>query len=124
MLSLFACKKSEKVRIGLNAWPGYEFLYLSNVKGFDKALGTESEIIAFGSLADGRRSFERGEIDILATTVVEALLIKKNTRLNPKIFHVIDYSSGGDVILTQSKYKSLKELKGKTIGVEIGSVCI
>lgn len=123
-LFLFGCSQIEKIRVGFNSWPGYEFLYLSKVKGFDKAPGLEPQIVVFNSLADGRRSFERGEIDLLGTTVVEALFIKNNTKLNPKIVHVFDYSDGADVILVQSKYKSLKELKGKTVGVETGSVCI
>lgn len=124
VLCLGACNKKDPIRVGLNAWPGYEFLYLANKKQFDKELGVETDILLFNSLADGRRSFERGEIDLLGSTVIETVMIKNNSQITPKIVYVADYSTGADVVISPKKIKNVKELKSKKIGVETGSVCI
>jgi NitT/TauT family transport system substrate-binding protein len=124
LIAPLACKQKETLRVGFNSWPGYEYLYLLKTKGFDRELGFELELLTFNSLADARRSFERGELDVIATTVVETLFAKQNSLIDPKMFYVIDYSDGGDVILAQPSIRSVKELKGKTVGVETGSVCI
>ncbi len=120
----FFSKKTAPLRIALNAWPGYEFLYLAHEKGFYKELGLETEIVQFASLADARKAFERGQVDVVGTTLVEVLFARDKSDLNPKAFYVVDYSDGADVIVANKKIKSVKELKGKKVAVEVGSVCV
>lgn len=127
LLSFSACtgnKKLEKVRIGLNSWPGYEFLYLAHVKGFFKEQGIETQIIEFNSLGDARRAFERGQVDVLGTTVVELLLSRYQSSKSAQAFFVTDFSAGADVVIGQSGINSMKDLKGKKVGVEIGTVTL
>jgi NitT/TauT family transport system substrate-binding protein len=121
-----ACTESKKkpLRIGFNPWPGYEFIYLAQELRLNDKLGISVQIVEFGSLAEARRSFERGEIDVIGTTLVEFLLIRQNTQQRPKIFYVTDYSMGADVILGRASIKSIKDLKGKKVSVEPGSVSI
>ena len=39
-----------ELRVGINAWPGYEFLYLAQEKGFYRDEGVAVRIIEFNSL--------------------------------------------------------------------------
>ena len=75
-LSLGSCSTERAhptpLRIGINAWPGYEFLYLAQEKGFFREAGVEVQLIEFNSLSDVRRSFERNQIDGFAGTMVES----------------------------------------------------
>ncbi|MCH6255039.1 ABC transporter substrate-binding protein [Puniceicoccaceae bacterium K14] len=123
-IMLVSCSKKDTtpIRIGINAWPGYEFLYLAEKKGFFEAEGVNVDIVEFNSLADGRRAYERGQLDGLACTIVEHLKIIDSTNRSPKISLVADYSNGADVVMASSKVESIEHLKGLSVGLEIDSL--
>jgi NitT/TauT family transport system substrate-binding protein len=110
------------LRIGINAWPGHEFLYLAQEKGFYRAEGVEVQIIEFSSLSDCRRAYERGQVDAMAATMVEVLQAREQSTRSPQVVRVVDYSNGADVILARPGINSCAELKGKRIGVELASL--
>ena len=114
--------KHEPVRIGINAWPGYEFLYLAQEKGFYRDEGLDVRLTEFGSLTDCRRAFERGQIDVMGTTVVEVLLAREDSASSPEIIQVVDYSDGADVILAHAGIVNGAGLRGVRIGVEQASL--
>ncbi len=82
------------------------------------------QLVEFSSLGDARRSFERGQIDGLGTTVVEVVLAGENSTDPLKIVNVVDYSNGADVIIAKPGLSDLKALKGRKVGVELGSICV
>lgn len=117
-------KKSATLRVGINAWPGYEFLYLAQEKGFYRDEGLDVRLVEFNSLSDARRAYERGQIDVIGTTVIEVLQARDNSSRSPQIVQVIDYSDGADVILARPGITSLAGLRGKRVGVELASLGI
>jgi ABC-type nitrate/sulfonate/bicarbonate transport system substrate-binding protein len=99
--------KDPTVRIAINAWPGYEFLYLAHVKGFFKEVGVDAQIIEFASLSDLRRAFEKGQVDIMAGTAAEVLLSRQNSNRRTQAFIVADYTpdeSGVAVIAADEQF--------------------
>lgn len=124
LAGLAGCSRHEPLRIGLNMWPGYEFLFLAEQLGYYHEEGVEVQIVDFTSLADARRSFERGQIDGLGTTVVEVMLATEASANPLTIVSVVDYSDGADVILARTGFPDLASLKGHRIGVELGSICV
>ncbi len=128
LLSLLAglagCSRHEPLRIGLNIWPGYEFIFLAEHLGYYREEGVDVKLIDFSSLGDARRSFERGQIDGLGTTVVEVMLAAEAAANPLKIVTVVDYSDGADVILARPGFPDLASLKGRKVGVELGSLCV
>jgi NitT/TauT family transport system substrate-binding protein len=124
LAGLTGCTRPEPLRIGLNLWPGYEFIFLADHLGYFKDEGVEVKLVDFSSLGDARRSFERGQIDGLGTTVVEVLLAGEAAKDPLKIVHVVDYSDGADVILARPGFPDLASLKGRKVGVELGSLCV
>ena len=110
------------VRIAINPWPGYEFLHLAKSKGFFKEAGLNIELIEMASLADVQRVYIQGRADGLASTIIEAVHAAGNTQESLSIVHIPDYSNGGDIILAHQSIKTVKDLKGKKIGAEIGSL--
>lgn len=118
-----ACKKeSPAIRVGTTLWPGYEFIYLAEKKGFFKEEGLDIELFDFVSLSDSRRAFERGQIDVVTGTVVELLIIRENSYKSPQAFYVADFSNGADVILGKKPIRTIPDLKGKKVGVEPASL--
>lgn len=121
-----ACSNSQDntpIKIGINPWPGYEFLYLAQEKGFYDEVGVDVKIIEYRSLSDVRRGYERGNLDAMASTLIEVLQVKNNSTRDPNVFLIADYSDGGDVILARN-FNSVQELKGKRIAASTTSLPI
>jgi len=110
------------LRVGLNPWPGYEFLFLAQEKGFYRDEGVSVRLIEFNSLTDARRAYERGQLDAMGTTVIEVLQARDQSSRSPQIVQVVDYSDGADVILAQPEIKNGASLYGKRVGVELASL--
>lgn len=120
-----ACSKQETVppiKIAINPWPGYEFLYLAKVKGFYEDLGVDVRILQLGSLSDAQRAYVNGHADGLASTLIEVVQAEPLGGLPLKVVLVPDYSNGGDVIVARSEIDNVKALKGKKVGCEIASL--
>jgi len=111
-----------ELRVGINAWPGYEFLYLAQEKGFYREEGLAVRIVEFSSLSDARRAYERGQLDVIGTTVIEVLQAREHSDRSPQIVQVVDYSDGADMVLTRPGITNGATLRGKRIGVELGSL--
>jgi NitT/TauT family transport system substrate-binding protein len=108
-----------KLRLAINQWPGYELLYVGQVKGFYEQEGLDVDLVQFSTLDDARRSFERGQVDAIAATLVDIVQIHRDRGEMPKILLAADYSDGGDVIVSmKQRAPSVRSLKGKRVGVE------
>ena len=125
---LTSCDKAEvsnkPVTIAFNPWPGYEFLYLAEKKGFFEKTGANIELVQMGSLSDSQRSYINGHTDGLASTIIEAVQAEALGGKPLKIVMVPDYSNGGDVIVAPKNITKIEELKGKKIGCEVSSLGI
>lgn len=117
-------KNVEPVKIAINPWPGYEFLFLAEKKGFFSTVGLDIKLIQLGSLADAQRAYVNGSADGLASTLIEAVQAEVKGRKPLKVVLVPDYSDGGDVIVSRKEVTEMKGLKGKTIGCEVTSLGI
>jgi NitT/TauT family transport system substrate-binding protein len=117
-------ESADPIRIGLNAWPGYEFLYLAQEKGFYRDEGVDVRLVGFNSLSDARRAYERGQIDGLGTTIVEVLQAREYSKRTPQIVQAIDYSDGADMLLVRPGITNASSLRGARVGVELASVCV
>lgn len=126
IIALTSCEfqEIEPLRIGLNAWAGYEFLYLAQQKGFFNDENLNIKLIEFSSLSDARRSYERGQIDGLGTSLVDVLQAREQSPRRLQVVQIVDYSNGADMILANAKIKTGQALHGKKIGLEIASLGI
>ena len=110
------------LRIGINAWPANEFLFLAQEKGFFAAQGVDVRLIEYGSLGDVRRAFDRGQVDGMTGTLVELLESRDATRRAPRAFLVTDFSNGSDMILARQSIAAVSQLAGKRVAAEPESV--
>lgn len=115
-------QKQEKIRIVFNPWPGYEFLYLAQEKGYFKANGLNIEMVPTASLSDGLRAFMSGKVNAMASTMSEIVkaIVDHNAQITP--FLITNYSDGSDVIVAKKELESIQQLKGKPIGLERDSL--
>ena len=101
---LAACSRGRPapLRVGTNPWPGNEFLFLAEAKGFFAAEGVEVRLVESTSLSDGLHAFDRGEIDGMTGTLADVLESRARTGRAPRAFMVLGTSSGTDVILARA----------------------
>ena len=122
LLSGCDSEPAQPLRIGINVWPGYEALFIAREKGFYQDEGVDVKLIEYGSLSDARRAFERGQVDVMASTVIEVLLVREFSERRLQTFLVADFSDGADMILANSTIQNMEGLKGKKIGAEPASL--
>tara|TARA_R110000868_G_scaffold189695_2_gene433028 strand:+ start:74382 stop:75362 length:981 start_codon:yes stop_codon:yes gene_type:complete len=111
-------KEVETIRIGLNDWPGYEFLYLAKELRLYEEEGVNIEIVQYTSLEDTRFGFEQGQIDIMASTIIEMLLSANRIENKLETFLITDFSNGSDAVIATKTVKNIADIKGKKIAVE------
>jgi len=110
------------VRIAINPWPGYEFLYLAQEKGFFKAQNLNIELIQMASLADVLRVYSHGRADGMASTMIEIVQAAGALQEPISLVLIPDYSNGGDTILAHTSIQHVSDLKGQNVGAELGSL--
>lgn len=115
---LTSCEDSDATfKVGINRWLGYEPLYLG--KKLDYLPGID--IVRLSSALDVMRALRNGNLQAAGLTLDEALtLIQEGIELN--IVMVFDYSNGADVVLARPTIKTLSDVAGKRIGVELNAV--
>ncbi|MGB0986291.1 MAG: ABC transporter substrate-binding protein [Pseudoalteromonas spongiae] len=123
-LLLSSCSQphNPKIKLAINPWPGYEFLYLANEKGLFKQAGLDIEIIEAPSLAEVKRFFRQGKANAMTSTMIEAVSLAAQHKKPISIVLVTDYSNGGDMILAKSDISEFSQIKSKRVGVELGSL--
>lgn len=121
--TLVGCKdKKDVIRIGIHAWPAYEYLYLAQERNLFEKNGIKVEVVEFDSSADSMRAFAHGAIDAFCGTSVELITSQLDTQIPAKAVHVIDFSNGADQIIANHSIATLADLKGKRIAFESGTL--
>lgn len=117
---LSGCSEKEPViKIASNVWPGYELLYLA--KDLNYLTDSEVRLVEVPSATMCIQSLAAGTVEAAMLTLDEVLTARAEG-LEMKIVAVLDISMGADVVIARPEIKSLKELKGKKIGVEQSAV--
>jgi len=111
---------SKPLKIAFSDWPGWTALEIANQKGWFKDAGIEVELSWF-EYAPSMEAFTAGKVDAVTIASGDALVTGAQGGMNVAIL-VTDFSNGNDMIVAKPGIGSLKELKGKKVGIEIGLV--
>ena len=108
------------LKIAYSDWPGWVAWEVAIQKGWIKQAGVDAEFLWF-EYGPSMDAFTAGKVDAVMVTNGDALVTGANGAKNV-IVMLTDYSNGNDMIIAKAGIKSLKELKGKKIGLEVGVV--
>ena len=114
-------KYSGTIHIASSTWTGYALIYLANSKGIWKQHGLD---VNFKDIEDPNDRFialAAGRLEGMASTV-DAFARQQSNGVGAVEVFPIDASVGGDGILAANSIQSVADLKGKTVGVNQGSV--
>ena len=120
MLSLSATALAEPLKIGYSDWPGWVAWEVAIEKQWFKEEGVDVQFEWFDYVAS-MDAFAAGKLDAVTMTNGDAL-VTGATGAKSVMILINDYSNGNDMIVGKPGINSLKDLKGKKIGVEIGFV--
>jgi len=105
------------IKIGYSDWPGYTVLEVAKQKGWFKDAGLDVELVWF-EYSPSIDAFAAGKIDGV-TIVAGDDMVTGASGAKSKIVCLIDYSEGSDMIVGMPGIESIKDLKGKKVGVEL-----
>lgn len=115
-----AAQAAEPLKIGYSDWPGWVAWEVAIEKGWFKEAGVDVKFEWFDYVAS-MDAFAAGKLDAVAMTNGDALVTGSSGAQSVMIV-INDYSNGNDMIVARSGISSVKDLKGKKIGVEVGFV--
>ncbi len=105
------------LKIGYSDWPGYTAFEIAKQKGWFKEAGIEVEMIWFDYLPS-LDAFSANKIDGVCVVATDALVNGANGAKS-KIIALLDYTDGNDMVIGAPGINSIKDLKGKKIGLEV-----
>src|SRR4029079_1074453 len=128
-LFMAATAEAGTMRIGMTTWVGYGPLFLARDKGFFKENGLEVDLQIIEDASLYMAAVAAGKLDRNASTIDEILqnrsphfcfdeIMKyRSPDFCFKAVVALDDSHGGDGVLVQKDVTSLKDLKGKAVGM-------
>lgn len=112
-------RRTRHVMVAITSWPGYEYFYLAEQQELGRRFQIDLHIQQFSSLQDQRRAYENGDVDVIATTVPEAIAICQETpRRCPQLVLVLDESVGADRLIARQDIRRPEQLLDRRIGLE------
>jgi NitT/TauT family transport system substrate-binding protein len=112
--------QAEPLKIGYSDWPGWVAWEVAIQKGWFKDAGVDVNFEWF-EYVPSMEAFAAGKLDAVCMTNGDAL-VTGATGAPSKTILLNDYSNGNDMIIAKPGVESVKDLKGKKIGVEVGFV--
>jgi len=110
----------EPLKIAYSDWPGWVAWEVAIQKGWFNEAGVDVKFEWF-EYVPSMEAYSANKVDAVAMTNGDAL-VTGATGAKSKAIIINDYSNGNDMIVARPGINSLKDLKGKKIGVEIGFV--
>ena len=119
-LMLAGAVAAQTLKIAYSDWPGWVAWDIAEKKGYFKAEGLDVQLLWF-EYGPSMDAFTAGKVDAVAVANGDALVLGASGAKNSMIL-LNDYSNGNDMVVAKAGIASVKDLKGKKIGVEIGLV--
>ena len=113
-----------KIRIGVNAYSGAEHFNIADEESVFKHAGLRVKIVEFGSIEDVKQAFEWKQIDAMVCPLVDAVIThQKEICSDSKIISIPSYPNCKNpcYLIANEKIQNLKDLKGKSVGIEVDS---
>jgi NitT/TauT family transport system substrate-binding protein len=111
---------AQPLKIGYSDWPGWVAWQVAIDKGWFKDAGVPVSFEWFDYSAS-MEAFSAGKIDAVTMTNGDALVTGAAGGKSVMLM-LTDYSNGNDMIVGKPGVRSIKDLKGKKVAVEVGLV--
>lgn len=120
LVTLATTATAAPLKIAYSDWPGWVAWQIGIDRGWFKEAGVDVEFEWF-EYVPSMEAFAAGKVDAVCMTNGDAL-VTGATGAPSKTILINDISFGNDMIVAKPGIASVKDLKGKKIGVELGFV--
>ena len=118
--ALLTTAKGEPLKIAYSDWPGWIAWEIGIKKGWFKEAGVEVDF-AWMDYVESMDGYVAGKVDAVCMTNGDALVTGATGK--PSVGIIInDFSNGNDMIVAEPGVETIKDLKGKKVGLEEGFV--
>lgn len=112
-------KASRPLKIAVNLWPGLYPAAVAKEKGIFAKHGIDVDVVYYESYPTSYSDFAVDKVDAVSVIIGDILPI--STSKDIQFIFPVDASDGGDQLLSAADIKSAADLKGKRIGVNLGT---
>ncbi|WP_035614727.1 ABC transporter substrate-binding protein [Haloferula sp. BvORR071] len=120
LLALSGLTQAAPLKIAYSDWPGWIAWEIGIQKGWFKEAGVDVEFQWF-DYVPSMDAYVAGKVDAVCMTNGDALVTGATGKPSVGIL-INDFSNGNDMVVAAPGIKSMKELKGKKVGLEEGFV--
>jgi NitT/TauT family transport system substrate-binding protein len=120
LIGLHAANAATPLKIAYSDWPGWVAWDIAAQKGWFKEAGVDVDLVWF-EYVPSMDAYSAGKVDAVCMTNGDALVTGANGKPAKGIL-LNDFSDGNDMVVAKAGIKSVQDLKGKKIGVEVGFV--
>jgi NitT/TauT family transport system substrate-binding protein len=115
--ALVANLHADPIKLAYSDWPGYTVMEVAKQKGWFKDAGLDVDLVWFDYLPS-IDAFSANKVDGVMIVATDAMVAGASGGKS-KIIGLVDYSEGSDMIVGAPGVESIKDLKGKKIGIEV-----
>ena len=120
LLAVCGISQAAPLKIAYSDWPGWVAWEIGVQKGWFKEAGVDVEFLWF-DYVPSMDAYVAGKVDAVCMTNGDALVTGATGK--PSVGIIInDFSNGNDMIVAAPGIESVKDLKGKKVGLEEGFV--
>ena len=112
-------EKNPPLKVGWSLWPGWYPLVIAQDQGLFEKHGVEVELAFYPLYGQTLAELDSSKIDAGGLVVGDALPLATEGKV--KIVLITDNSNGGDSIMASADIASPADLRGKRIGVGLGT---
>lgn len=111
----------QTITIGTSPYPAWYVWYIAQDEGLFKKYGLNVTLKYFPVYSDSLQAFNTGKLDMLNIATCDTVA-PYNQGVGFKIIMINDNSNGADGLVAKNEYSSIKDLKGKTVVTEYGTI--
>lgn len=108
---------ADQVRLGVVNWIGYGPIYCAAANGYYRKYGWDVQLVTFSDNSLMSGSLEGGTLQA-STLTYDQVITAASKGWKLKVVMPLDYSVGGDAIVSNAAVHSVKELKGRKVAFQ------
>lgn len=108
-------------KLGISAYPAFYTWYITQAEGLFKKRGINVKLVYFPVYSDSVQAFNTGKIDMLSAAVPDIIAPYVNG-IGLETVLLLDNSNGADGLVARNGINSIKDLKGKSVATEYGTI--
>ena len=111
------------ITIGYSDWPGWTCWDITQKEGFFKKHNVNVTLKWFGTYTDSLNAFQAGAVDANCQTWSDTIpMLAASPPVVAQAVLINDNSAGNDAVIAGPGITSIKQLKGKRVATELGTV--